>query len=152
MERTEVEARLRKCELSLNQVGVIATSASTWMGIDVSWQRLAKRDGGITKRNGVYGRYIYTYRNQEITFDEAVDEIMKPRALREALIEATTLIECSMCGKVVVGQEAMNPYLQEKPWGYVYWRVIKNKPVYLNLCPDCLQAVRDGQYRQPTQR
>lgn len=90
MDRAVVETRLANIRLHLNERGVTAVS---WMGITVSWQRLAKRDGGLIIRYGSYGRFIYEYRGEELSLEEAIIEIMKPVPLRQALIEAEEIIK-----------------------------------------------------------
>lgn len=155
MERAEIEAHLEQCRLQLNQIGV---TGLTWMGITVSWKRLAKRDGGTSKRNGAYGRYAYEYRGEDLTLEEAINEISKPPSLRQALIEAEAAIECSMCGKVVVGEEALSPYMsivyrhgqryEKQPWGLIFWKMVDGEPEYLNFCPACLEAIGNGEYKE----
>lgn len=92
MDRAVVEARLANMRLRLPERGV---SAVSWLGITVSWQRLAKRDGGIEKRSGSYGKYVYEYRGEELSLEEAVTEIMKPLPLRQALVDAEEIIKRS---------------------------------------------------------
>lgn len=92
MDKAIVEARLANMRLRLSERGVTAVS---WMGITVSWERLAKRDGGIEKRYGSYGKHIYEYRGEELSLEEAITEIMKPVLLRQALIEAEEIIKNS---------------------------------------------------------
>lgn len=89
MDRAVIETRLANMRLRLNEPGVTAIS---WMGVSVSWERLAKRDGGIEKRSGSYGKYIYEYRGEELSLEEAINEIMKPVPLRRALEEAEEVI------------------------------------------------------------
>lgn len=92
MDRAVVESRLANIRLRLTGRGVTAVS---WMGITVSWQRLAKRDGGVEKRYGSYGKHIYEYRGKELSLEEAIIEIMKPVPIRQALIEAEEIIKRS---------------------------------------------------------
>ena len=155
MKKEEVEVKLNQCRLSIERG---ESTTTTWMGITVAWQRLAKRDGGTSKRKGTYGKYIYEYRDAELTFEQAINEIMKPTPLRLALIEAEAVIECSMCGRVVAGKEAMYPYQsvdyfhgvrhEKKPWGIVFWKMTKDEPEYLSFCPSCLQSIADGKYKE----
>lgn len=135
-------------------------TSATWMGIEFIWEPKARKNGGTIKRGHAYGNIHYFYNGQELTRDEAKQEVAKPPALRQALIEANTMIECSMCGLLIVGKEAMNPYqsfagitrdgkaLHKKRWGIVFWKRGDNdEPIYLSFCPDCLQRVANGEFR-----
>ena len=131
-----------------------------WRGITFIWEPQAQKNGGNIKRGHAYGNIHYFYGEDELTRDRAIREVAKPPALRQALIEANTMIECSMCGLVVVGAEAMNPYLSfagvttngeilhKKSWGIVFWKMDDNgKPIYFSFCPNCLQRVANGEFR-----
>jgi hypothetical protein len=63
-----------------------------------------------------------------------------------------------MCGLVVVGIDAMNPYqstifwngemYKRKAWGVLFFRLNdNNEPIMLNLCPDCMQRITNGEFR-----
>lgn len=133
-------------------------SSLEWNGILFEWKPQALKNGGKLKRNKVYGNIHYSYNGQELTRQEAIDECSKPAVLRQALIEASTSIECSMCGLVAVGIDAMNPYQShlfyngkmytKKMWGLLFFRLREdNEPIYLNLCPDCMQRIANGEFR-----
>ena len=133
-------------------------SSMSWNGIDFQWKSQALKNGGTVKRNHQYGNIHYSYLEQELTRAEAIQEASKPASLRNALVEAGTMIECSVCGLVVVGKDAMNPYqsttfqngnvYSKKPWGLIFWRMRdNNEPMYLNFCPNCLQRIANGEFR-----
>lgn len=134
-------------------------SSDSWMGICFEWKPQALKRGGKLKRNKAYGNIHYYYNGDELTREQAIAEVAKPVALRQALIEASTSIECSMCGLVVVGKNAMNPYTSygfdnhgvftKKPWGLVFWKMRdNNEPICLNFCPNCLQRIANGEFRE----
>jgi hypothetical protein len=131
-----------------------------WNGIEISWRTLPLKRGGLIKRNKVYGKLIYEYRDSQLTRDEVLKEIAKPPALRQALIEAETFIECSMCGKVSAGKDAIDPYrtmsfttqgiYEKRAWGLMFYRMNDdkiNEPILLNICPDCMDDIYNGQYK-----
>ena len=135
------------------------TSSKEWMGILFEWKPLALKNGGKLKRNKTYGNIHYSYLGNELTREEAMQEVSKPPSLRQALIEAGTSIECSVCGLVVVGRDAMNPYqswdinrngvVNKRSWGLIFWRMRdNNEPMYLNFCPNCLQRIANGEFRE----
>lgn len=90
MNREMVEARLELMRLRLPERGVCAIC---WMGVTVRWQRLAKREGGYIKRNGSYGKYLYEYREKELSLEEAIAELMRPQIVRQVLAEADDIIK-----------------------------------------------------------
>jgi hypothetical protein len=134
----------------------------TWMGITLEWKSTPLYKGGNLKRGNVYGKIYYSYLNDYLDRETAILEVLKPKALRQALIEASTSIECSMCGKVVVGKDAIDPYrdidfsngrcTEKKAWGLIYYGMqdygIKQEPRYLNFCPDCLSSIANGDYKE----
>jgi hypothetical protein len=133
----------------------------SWNGIDFQWKSLALKHGGKQKRKGTYGNIHYFYRDDELTREQAIVEISKPVALRQAIIDATTTIECSMCGLVLVGKDASEPYtsiaydydrgvmIRKRQWGLVFMRMNdNNEPITLNLCPNCMQRIANGEFRE----
>ncbi len=159
MDRPEVENQFVRLQQMMLERG---TSGVGWMGIDVAWERLAKRDGGTVKRNGSYGRFTYEYRGEPLTLEQAILEVLKPHSLRQALIEAEAVEECTMCGHVVVGREAMEAFYKanivEK--GGVYYdlgvsprwasltQTVSREYRRFVFCPQCLARIARGDYRK----
>lgn len=154
---TEIEQTL----LSDNPSPYYPITSKEWRGIFFYWKANPKKRGGNLRRKGIWGNIHYSYYDKELTRDEAISEVCKPMELRQALIEAQTVIECSMCGKVVVGKEAMNPYqsvrfeggnvIQQKQWGLMFYRMNPdrlNEPETLNICPDCMDKIAKGKFRK----
>lgn len=147
MDRGDVIYKLARMKHDLSEAGV---SEISWLGITVSWERLPKMRGGVEKRNGVYGRYIYEYRDQELTLEKAIDEILKPASLREALIEAEAVIQCAKCGKVRAGKDAIeaNQYYIEggrnpQQWGRLSC-FINGEAKWLDICWECCKEIEEG--------
>ena len=133
----------------------------TWNGIDFKWVATPLKRGGTLKRKKVYGIIKYSYLGQDMTREEALAEASKPYSLRQALIEATTSIECNMCGLTLVGKDALDPFTsisfdrdtgyvyRKKQWGLVFWKMKENnEPLTLNICPACLQRIANGEFRE----
>jgi hypothetical protein len=136
-----------------------------WMGIEFMWQPLPLSKGGKLKRNGIYGNILYSYRDKNISRDDVISEVMKPASLRQALVEAESVIECSMCGKIAVGQEAIeahSSYVYEftdgspimvmrwpRPcWSSFFYHWINDECIHLELCPICKDNIYKGKYRK----
>src|SRR3990167_6943171 len=125
-----------------------AITSADLSGITIRWVAKPLKNGGSLKRKGVYGYISYCYRGIELTRDEAIKEYCKPPELRQALIEAEAAIECSVCGNVVVGKEAIDPYrsvsyysgerVERKPsWGLMFYRMNPdrvNESITLSVC------------------
>ena len=143
-------------------------SSHYWSNIEFRWMPLTLKRGGTKKRKGSYGdiQYSIEVANRQykvVTREEALAEARKPHDLRRALIEANTMLECSMCGLVVVGDDAIDPYtsiaydykrgamVHRRQWGLVFMRMNENdEPIMLNLCPNCMQRIANGEFREGT--
>jgi hypothetical protein len=162
---TDIELKFKEIENKILDINHYSTESyyskivsKSWNGILFEWKAQPLKNGGKLKRNRVYGNIHYSYNNQELTRQEAIEECLKPASLRQALIEAQTSIECSMCGLAVVGIDAMNPYqstifwngemYKRKAWGVLFFRLNdNNEPITLKLCPDCMQRIANGEFR-----
>jgi len=129
-----------------------AITSANLSGITIRWVAKPLKNGGSLKRKGVYGYISYCYRGIELTRDEAIKEYCKPPELRQALIEAEAAIECSVCGLVVAGREAIDPYRNERPWGLMFYRMnpdrVHAELITLSVCPDCMDAIYKGRFRR----
>ncbi len=146
-DKTEVGHQFDRLRRMLLERG---TTAVGWMGIEVAWERQAKRDGGTVKRNGSYGRFTYSYRDQSLTLEEAIAEVMKPASLRQALIEAQAVVECTMCSRVVVGREALDAFFNlsgKLRWSSTFQHLPEGYRRIV-LCPRCLAGIVSGDYRK----
>ena len=133
------------------------SSAVTWTGITVEWHSRPLKDGGTLKRKSAYGEFLYSYRDEKLSRSQVISEVLKPLSLRRALIEAEASIECHVCGLIVVGKEAMNPYhswmlyhgqMVNKPqWGLTFYKMNGNESICLNICPRCMERIYNGEYK-----
>lgn len=138
-----------------------STNNIIWMGISFTWSPLAKSRGGTLKRNKSWGNIIYSYRDKKLTREEAIAEVTKPPALRQALIESEAVIECYMCGKIVVGEDALTAHdhyiyqhlpaitirYENRVWASFYYRKGQDgKSIYLTLCPACMDNIFKAEY------
>jgi hypothetical protein len=139
---------------------------SYWNGVQFRWLPLSMKNGGTLKRKNNYGNIQYLVevadrKYEVVSRDVALTEAQKPHDLRQALIEANTMLECSMCGLIVVGEDAIEPYtsitysykrhevIRKKQWGLVFWKMKENnEPLTLNICPACLQRIANGEFRE----
>ena len=141
--KDKVVENLNRIKLDLFERGV---SQISWMGVNVRWERLPKSKGGLEKRKGIFGKYIYEYMGEEITLGRAIDEILMPANLRQVLIEAESIIQCVNCGKVLTGKDAIEAndfYIirdskrcWNKRWGRLsYFNNGENK--WFDICWEC---------------
>lgn len=164
MDRDQIDSKFKVIEQSL----LIKDPYFGWggtaiiMGIEIKWIPLPKSKGGNSKRGKTWGKITYSYLGDPLSRDGAISEALKPIGLRRALVEAAASIECSMCGKIVVGKDAIDPYRSTrfiqgqmhecKPWGLIFYGMkdygLKQEPYYLNFCPQCLEDIANGEYKQ----
>ena len=115
-----------------------------WLGIEISWKRKAKRDGGNIRRGKEWGIITYLDFTQQkpLTRDEAIAEAEKPPELRQAIRDLADVRECSICRRVAFGEKYKYP--TDKKWQIIHWGNIR-----LDLCPKCLEAISKGRINQP---
>jgi hypothetical protein len=158
----DIEQKFADIEHCLIFGGDVCNKVShlSWNGIVFIWQPQAHKNGGTIKRYKAYGNIHYYYCDKELTRQEAIIEVSKPPALRQAMIEANTIIECSMCGLVAVGKDALNPYqtstfignqlFNKRAWGVMFYRMDNDnnkEPIMLSICPHCMDSIYNGKFK-----
>lgn len=158
--KEQIEAEFLKFERNVTRIG--GSSSWGWMGIDISWQSLAKSKGGNIKRGTRWGKIHYTIfceNNREITREEAIREILKPFTLRQAARDLLHIYTCATCGVTVVGEDAVkgitrykfNPsqngeYSLESEQLVEAWGSIFYKGQSIWICSACLDRISRGKY------
>jgi hypothetical protein len=108
---TEEEAKLKidKIEKDLTTVG--GSTGVYWCGVEFEWEALPLSKGGKLKRGSTYGVINYICEGVPlVTKVDVIKEVLKPPELKQALKEAMTFVQCTMCGKIIVGKEAMEAF------------------------------------------
>ena len=107
--KEEAMQNIDKIEKDLTTIG--GSTSIYWRGVEFTWEALPLSKGGNLKRGNTYG--IIDYRCDGIplvTKVDVINEVIKSPELKQALKEATTFIQCTMCGKIIVGNEAINAF------------------------------------------
>lgn len=133
------------------------TTSVTWYGIEIGWERGALSRGASLKRKGQYGHLVYwnghrrDYLDDSIgrlTREEAIKEITTLPVLRQAIIDAETIITCGHCGVTLIGQEARDarshllwskghPFVNQQQWSmFIRCNDRNNHGCYV-ICPPC---------------
>ena len=119
------------------------SSGCIWMGINISWERGAKKNGCTLKRGKAYGRFKYenyltgSGTGEELTRGQVIAELMKPASLRQAAHDLTYIWTCSICENTIIGREEVRKGRHILRWG--------KKEIY--ICEGCLDAIAEGRVK-----
>lgn len=105
LNREQIEKEFNKYEADLQRP--FGATGWTWMGVDIQWIPRPKKLGGNIKRGNTYGviKYNISISDGEITREDAIQELLKPWGLRRILHDVNHMLECAICGHVVIGDE-----------------------------------------------
>lgn len=105
----QAKLKISQFEKELTTIG--GSTSIYWMGVEFTWTPLPLSKGGKLKRGTAYGVISYSCGDTPIvTMSDVITEITKPAGLKQALQEATAMVECTMCGKIIIGKDALNAF------------------------------------------
>jgi hypothetical protein len=123
----------------------------SWNGVSVEFVRIPRKNGGNCKRGTAWGCVKYfndsvvinntLWLHPELTRDEAIAEIMKPRELKKAMSDLREMKECYQCGKVGIGED------ERKGWSKLRYPTLLSTGVYglydkyIDLCDFCTKMI-----------
>lgn len=112
------------------------TSSAGWYGIEVSFKRCAKRNGGVIKKGSVWGRLVYSdmMTGQNISREDAIKLALMPKAIRWARYTLLNKKLCAVCGK-----EGLD---EHHKWGWL--RYLDHE---MDICPSCVKEIYDKSYQ-----
>jgi len=108
---TEEQAKIRIAQYEKELTTIGRSTSIYWMGVEFTWTPLPLSKGGKIKRGNTYGIIsYYCGGTQLLTIKDVITELTKPIGLKQAFEEIMAIVECTMCGKTVVGKDALNAF------------------------------------------
>ena len=156
--REYVENQISKSAKEVCTVG--GASSVLWLGIVVMFEINLKSKGGDSKRGNTWGNIKYydwitrsennNWRGNELTREQAINEILKPMELRKAVVNAFKFRTCSLCGLIEVGNDDFSYRSEWERVSKIFYKKgnIGKYPfqeevsrIKLDFCPECLIAI-----------
>lgn len=116
--------------------GLMRSGGGCWMGIEVEWVRTPKYSGGKSKYKNQWGnwRYFDYFSDKEMTFEQAVSEILVSPEERKSKSDLLKIKYCINCGEIGVGENEL------QLWGHIQY-VYATKTYKYNSSPDYVQTL-----------
>jgi len=129
MIRAQAEIKLAQLEYGTLHSPYIQGISS--MGVEVTFIRCAKRNGGNIKKGTTWGKLAYRniFMDMPLSRDKAIDWIALPAKIKEAKIDMLNKKICAICGKQ--GIDGKNNH----------WGRLRHQEHDMSICPSCIKDI-----------